>query len=240
MVTPFPVRWTASRPPYTLRPKEKGGQAAGWNGTARGHQAVGPVAGGLSALVLAAEPAVEFRHQPGLAEAAAAPADEELRGAGAGLLPGRAQALELGLAADERGEGLVGPCRSPVAWLRLLAIVRLAGLAGEDVAQVQRDLVERRDAGALSTIEGGDDLIAAVLEAVGDELARLRPDQPVIRDTMALQQQRNVAGVFLLVAGGDDLADPVRGQVDDAAGALRQPLLGPAGEIVGGAHLWRS
>ncbi len=49
---------------------------------------------------------------------------------------------------------------------------------------------------------------------------------------MALQQQKDVQGVLALLAGEDDLADPVRCQVDDAAGAGGQALLAPTGEVV--------
>jgi len=49
---------------------------------------------------------------------------------------------------------------------------------------------------------------------------------------MALQQQKDVQGVLALLAGEDDLTDPVRCQVDDAAGAGGQALLAPTREVM--------
>ena len=60
----------------------------------------------------------------------------------------------------------------------------------EDIAQVQRHLLERRDARGTRAAQRGDDPVGAAVQPVRDELARLRPDQPVVGDPVALQQQR--------------------------------------------------
>ena len=77
--------------------------------------------------------------------------------------------------------------------------------------------------------------VARPVQLVRDQDPVLRPDDPVIGDAVALEQQEEVERVLALVARGDDLADPVRRRVDDARWPVGHALLAPTGDVAHGA-----
>ncbi|HSO81696.1 hypothetical protein [Thiocapsa sp.] len=102
----------------------------------------------------------------------------------------------------------------------------------EHARQIDLDGFKGRDAGTALVRERADDTEMAAVELMGDQGAILGPHQAVKRNRMALQQLGQEQGVLVLVTRRDNLAHPIRREVDDAVGQAWQALSAPAGEFV--------
>jgi len=102
----------------------------------------------------------------------------------------------------------------------------------EHITHVQLDLIEGRNPGFSRIFDRCDDTVAVAVQLVGDQGGLFGPDQPVKRHSVTLKQQRQLDPVLAFVAPRDDLADPIRGEVNDTSWRLGHALLAPAGDVV--------